>query len=279
MRVAPLALALSLLAPSLAAAGELPDDLSYYDLMDYLEKGNADEREEAADRLGDRKDADAVPKLGEVGQTDDVWEVRRECVDALEEIGTEDAVVFIRKAAEGDDHAKVRMRALEAIAQIDKLDGEATVVRVLGNDDDVDVRMKAAAVIEDREWYGAVPALVATVKTHEDSGLRERCLHVLTEWRKPEGYAAIHHALLEDGEVEIRRKAAAYLEDHPRKDSLDPMSRALLDEDKIVVRHCIDGLQKLGDEGAVEQLRAAAKHIRDDDLVQEMNEAANRLDR
>ena len=60
----------------IAEAGELPDKLSYYDLVQYLSSGSAKERMEACKRLAARKSADAVPEIGRVVVEDPTWEVR-----------------------------------------------------------------------------------------------------------------------------------------------------------------------------------------------------------
>ena len=117
------------------------------------------------------------------------------------------------------------------------------------------------------------------IKEDPDEDLREMCVKALVEMEHDDIYDGLHHALTQDSEEDVRAAAARYLEDHPRRESIEPLCDALLDDAKRIVRHAIDGLDNLGLSEASGCLRTAAKDTADDDPARKMNEVATELER
>ncbi len=268
-------LLLALLAPAVSAAGSLPKDLSYNDLIDYLKTGGAEARAEACKRLAQRHSKDAVDPIGAVVEKDEVWKTRKVCVEALKEIGA--GAPHLSQALLQDSEKEVRLAALDALERLEPKDLPALAVKVLEADSDNEVRRRTCWLIEKRGWPPAVAAVAKLIGSDAPVPLRKSCLKALVANESELGHAALHHALTDDSSVEIRREAGAILEDRPRRSSLQPLCKALSDSDETVVRHAVDGLQRLGLRDGAACLIEASKSVRNDRLAGRMNEVAGKL--
>ena len=77
-------------------------------------------RQNAAKRLGCKKDPAAVPALLQVLPTDPFWMVRCAVIQALERIGDPNAIPTLQKVVQNDSFQVVRSYAVKAIERLSR---------------------------------------------------------------------------------------------------------------------------------------------------------------
>lgn len=255
----------------------LPKDMSDKELVDTLSSGDARQRAEACERLGDSKSSLAVAQIGQVAQNDSSLKVREECIEALSKIGGPESANVLRKIAASDPNEAMRLDALDALDEVDTEElAIPVVIQILKSDNSIRVRKEAAELIGDQKWKSGIPALAEVAQSNAPLELRRDCLEQLFKMGDPAGYAVVYDIMLQSDSVEMRRKAADLIKENPQASAFRPLCQALNDQDDKVAEDAVDGLVKLGDKSAAPVLREAAKQ-RSGKLAKQMNEAADKL--
>ncbi len=255
----------------------LPKDMSDKELVSTLSSGDARQRAEACERLGESKSSLAVSQIGQVAQNDSSLKVREECIEALAKIGGPESANVLRKIAASDPNEAMRLEALDALDEVDTEElAIPVVIQILKNDNSIRVRKEAADLIGGQKWKSGIPALAEVAKSNAPLELRRDCLKQLFKMGDPAGYAVVYEILQQSDSVDMRRQAADLIEENPPASAFDPLCQALNDQDDKVAEKAVDGLVKLGDKSAAPVLREAAKK-RSGKLAEKMDEAADKL--
>ena len=123
----------------------LPDGMTDSELMSTLKTGRTGAREEACDRLGDRRATSARAEIAKAAEADESARVRQSCVEALGELGGAESAAVLRRIAMADKNDEVREEALEALEDVGtEADDAEAVARVLESDRSTRVRKEAA---------------------------------------------------------------------------------------------------------------------------------------
>lgn len=255
----------------------LPKDMTDQELVNTLNSGDARQRAEACKRLGDGKNTLAIPQIGQVAEKDPSLDTREACIQALAKMGTPDSAEILRRIASSDPNESMRLEALDALQKVDTEEQSSPVViQILLNDRSVRVRKEAAGIIGEQRWKSGIPALAEVAKSNAPLELRTECLEQLLRMGDPAANAVIYEILEQSTSVDMRRKAAELLADHPPASAFEPLCQALNDQDEGVASDAVKGLLKLGDKSAAPILRnAAQRHT--GKLADKMNEAADKL--
>lgn len=260
------------------AALALPKNMTDQELVNTLSSGDARERAEACERLGDQKNTLAIPQVGQAAEKDSSIKVRETCIEALSKMPGPESAAVLRRIAATDPNEAMRLEALDGLEEVDTEEAAIPiVVQILKNDSSVRVRKEAAELIGEQKWKSGIPALAEVARS---SGapleLRRACLEELFEMGDPSAYAVVYEILHSSDAVELRRKAASMIEKHPPASAFQPLCQALDDPDKEVAGDAVKGLVKLGDKSAAPYLREAAQK-RSGKLAKKMKEAADKL--
>ncbi len=255
----------------------LPKDMSDKEMVDTLSSGDARQRAEACERLGEAKSSLAVSQIGQVAQSDSSLQVRQACVAALAKIGGPESAGILRKIAASDTNEEIRLEALGALDEVDTEElAIPVVIQILKSDSSINVRKEAAELIGEQKWKSGIPALAEVAKSNAPLELRRDCLKQLFQIGDPAAYAVVYDILQQSDSVDMRRQAAELLKDKPPASAFRPLCQALNDQDEKVAEDATEGLVKLGDKSAAPVLQEAAQK-RTGKLAEKMNEAAEKL--
>lgn len=281
MRRATIALAVLLSAAPAAARDALPRDLPPSELVAYLKTGGEDARREACHRLGGRRDASAIPALGEVVVKDPSVRVKAECLQALERIGPNpQSAAFVAEALLKDPERKVRQEAADSLMDVNPQGGGAVAAAALAQEKDSGVRRQLCKSIERRAWKEADAAVIKVVSdAAEPVDVRKTCLESVVAIGSDAGLALAHKMMTDEPNEELRRQASAEIEHHPRPASLQFLCKALLDSNDRIAANAVNGLKRLGLKEGAQCLRDAAQKVGSDRLAGKMNKVADELGR
>jgi len=95
-----------------------PELKLYRLLADLSPETSWGDRKIAAQKIGNMRNSEALPRLLDTLQTDSFWMVRCAIIQALEKIGDPDAVSTLQKVAAKDGFQVVRSYALIAIQRL-----------------------------------------------------------------------------------------------------------------------------------------------------------------
>ena len=256
----------------------LPDGMTDSELMSTLKTGQTGAREEACDRLGDRRATSARAEIAKAAEADESARVRQSCVEALGELGGAESAAVLRRIAMADKNDEVREEALEALEDVGtEADDAETVARVLESDRSTRVRKEAAEFLGERRWKAGIAALSKVARDERAPlELRKECVEALFKMDDAGAQEVVYEILLKSDSTALRREAADAIEERPLASALKPLCQALNDRDDDVVEDAIEGLLRLGDKSAANCLREAAQK-RGGRLGQRMEDAARRL--
>ncbi|MDR0965673.1 MAG: HEAT repeat domain-containing protein [Myxococcales bacterium] len=256
----------------------LPKEMTDQELVNTLDSGDARQRAEACARLGDNKSTLAIQRVGEAAEKDASQSTRESCIDALAKIGTPASATVLGRIAKDEQDEEMRIRALDALDKVDAEEASVpTVTQILKNDKSLRVRKRAAEIIGEKKWKSGIPALSELVKSNDAPlELRTESLTQLFKMGDASANEVVFQTMTRSDSVDLRRKAAELVADHPPASAFKPLNQALSDQDEQVATSAIEGLVKLKDPSAATALRQAAQQ-RTDKLADKMNEAADKL--
>ncbi len=212
------------------ALGEIKDARAVPPLIRALQDEDEGVREAAAEALGKIGDAQAVPTLIQALQ-DKNEEVRKAAAEALGKIGDAQAVpTLIRTLKLKNKSWGVRKAAAEALGKI----GAPAVpflIRAL-QDEDEDVRRAAAQALGAIGDARAVPSLTQTLQDG-DWSVREAAAWALGEIKDAQAVPPLIRTLQDENE-EVRKAAAWALGEIKDARAIPPLVQALQDEDIFV---------------------------------------------
>jgi hypothetical protein len=141
-------------------------------------------RREAADALGERDDARAVPILVRLVRTDRSKDVREDAVSALAQSPVAASIEALASLASDKSLGELRQTTVEGLAE---KAAELTAPEPDSNREDREAEVRREAVSALAEWPAkeALPRLAELAKTHADPMVRRAALEALGEMDDP----------------------------------------------------------------------------------------------
>ena len=229
----------------------------------------------------------ALELIKKLGQSDDYFE-RQKAAWALVKIG-EPAVDVVAEALEKGEFSDLRYKSAWVLGKIGSPRAVEPLSRALLSDPDHVVREWCAAALEAVASPVGAPALVLAMKRDSSKDVRLRAAVALRNlkaakalqeglsYAEPEirglavtGLAKIEHreslnevaCLLQDEDVEVRRRSAAYMAEFACDEALDSLARALQDFEPVVRTEALKSLGKIKGERACD---LALQALQDED--------------
>jgi HEAT repeat protein len=221
-----------------------------------------------------------------LGKSDDYFE-RQKAAWALVNLG-EAAVDQTAKALETGEFSDLRYKSAWILGKIGSLRGVEPLCRAMQSDPDHVVREWCAAALEAVNSQDAVPALVLVMKLDSSKDVRLRAavalrklgavesLRDLLGYAEPEirgmavtGLAKIGHKeslpdvarLLEDEDMEVRRRASAFMGEVACDEGCSYLAQALHDSESVVRCEALKSLGKIKGEKACDLALSALKDL------------------
>jgi len=148
------------------------------DIDGKLKSADPRDRRQAVQKLSQRQDPEALPKLRKAAEDPDE-EVARAAVEGMSNVRTPEAREGIREAAANDKRAAVRLAAISAMArQPDK--GDLNVARqILRTGDDRQVLMETTILFVIHHSYEDIPMLVEAAESEQDLQAQTRTVRAI----------------------------------------------------------------------------------------------------
>lgn len=137
-------------------------------LLQELQEGNAEQRQQAVWMLGDFKDKKAVAAVKGALEGDEDPDVRKQAAWVLEELGDPQSVDALAEAVSGDEDESVRQRAVESLAKLGGQEAVEPLSLALREDSDPFVRYEALTNLTDIGGDGAEASLFAALNDPDE---------------------------------------------------------------------------------------------------------------
>lgn len=190
-----------------ASTGEEGEELAA-SLLDLLDDPDPDVRAAAADAVGKRRIADALPALI-ASLEDDALPVRVAAARALGKIEDPAAVDALGRALADGEDLRFRKTAAWALGETESPEAVAALRRALDAVEERRVRKRIVKALGETRHPAAVPALEATLEASEP-WMRRTALEALVENDSEEAQGALARALRSD-DARLRATAARAL--------------------------------------------------------------------
>ena len=246
------------------------------ELIEKLQKGSAEERAEAARRLGRMKDERAVePLIGKLGNLEVLEHLvfgQKYIVEALVEIG-KPAVEPLIKAL-GNEDADVRSAAARTLEKIGDAKAVGPLIGLL-RDRNADVRWNAASALGEIKDVNAVGPLIGALGD-KDMGVQGRAVGALGKIKDARAVEPLIEVL---GKTDKSNRATAAWALGEIKDvsAVEPLIVALEDDDKLVREFAARALGEIG-KPAVEPLVELARDPEKKHLRREISGILRKID-
>ena len=287
---------LVLVAPNARANGWEHGAVPFEALVAALQQESSAIRLKAAQSLGFRGQAEAVPSLiallakpdpsrhvrgavavalGRIGdaraldplvaclQGDRREEVRGDCARGLGLLADERAVGPLLEAVDGDAVPIVQSRVVDALGAFDDAEATEALIALLSAKDKVHLRIRAIRALGSSRAEAAVGPLLAVLQAPRDELERAQTVEALGRLGSSDARAPLNTLLAESDDPQLRLRIVIALAAIRDGSSLPALIESLRDRAVAVRYFAVNGLREIGDPKAAPGLRDFARQTLD----------------
>nr|AUN36910.1 HEAT repeat protein [uncultured bacterium] len=288
--------------------GNFPGQVEYLAAIVRNDRESVEVRKEAADALGDSRDATALSSLQTLYSDVNNREVKREILDSIAESKDEAAAVrFLTKVTETEPDRELRREAIDGLGESrDPASLKALEKLINDPNTDSDLQEEAVDAIGEKEPDVGVPLLMKIAKTHksikvrreaidhlgeipgqlsfmvdvarnesENPELRKEAIEAIGESQDAEAIKTLQTLYSDITNREVRREIlGAVSEGHDKEAALNFLLKvARSDDDREIRQEALSGLAEINDDRAIDAMSELYGSERNEGMKEEIIEA------
>ncbi len=252
--------------------GHFPGNVPFLASLVRDNRENVEVRKEAADALGDSREAAALSTLEGLYSEVNNREVKREILDAIGESRDEGAATrFLIKVAETEPDRELRREAIDGLGDSRDPSSLKALEKIINDQNsDSEIQREAVDALGQKEKDEAVPLLIKIAKTHGNAEVRREAIDQLGEIPGQLSFL-INVARNESENLDLRKEAINAIGESAEADSIKTLqSLYSAITSREVKREILDAISESQDrEAALNFLLKVARSDSDQDIRQE----------